>query len=1244
MSRPDHDRDVLFGVLAWQTGLVERAPLLAAMYDSAVGGRSDLPNLLRERGLLTDADAGWLTSAINRQLAKNDGDAKRTLAGIEAVNALHHELDRAGVSPDGQTLAAPSHVDAAGRTRADVHTVAQPSDLEFEVGKASPASSQVAASRGGDDKSKDALDQRFRVLRTHARGGLGEVFVAEDTELKRDVALKQILPRQAGNQTSRARFLLEAEITGNLEHPGVVPVYALGSGDDGCPYYAMRFIRGESLEDAIQSYHSESHWDDPAAKALQLRELLQRFVAVCHTMEYAHSRGIIHRDIKPENIMLGRYGETLLVDWGLARPYRDIKSELDADDDLGGLGAEPQMSQSAARPTQMGSVVGTPQFMSPEQAAGKLDQMGPAADVYSLGATLYCLLTDRPPFTASDVRRVLLDVHAGNFLPPRQVRREVPPALEAVCLKAMKHDPKDRYASARALGADIERWLADESVSCYHEPPIEHVQRWMRRHKTSTQAAAIAVVLIAVVTGVAYVREAGLRTDLQTSLEKEAAARTEADAARSSAENHARRAEQQGALALGTLKTVLFDIQTRLKNLPATHTVRRDMLDTVVDGLQQVTRSFETATEADQSLVKARLDIGDIFLNTGTGEGSGALQLAEQQYQKAMETAERLRTDPARREQAEIDLAAAYQRLGDVAMQRGQWSTGVQRLRQSLELREELAGRRPDDLKTRADLAASVQRLGLVHQLQGESDEATKLFRRFLDLCLSLHDADPKNDEYARNLSVAHERLGDAAMRSGDLAGAATSFGECERLRRELVAKDVESPAAKRDLSVTLDRLADVAQEKGDNEAADKLLSESLEIRKALFELDSENLQTLRDLGVSYVRLGDSLLARNRNREAAEYFEFYSEIAAKLSKADPANIQYRRDLAAAHDRRSQAALRLNDVGAAAEAARSRVGLLSELNEADPENADGQRELSAALRDLGDVEQQLGDLAAARATADRYLQLARQRLTARQADETLLRVEADACFRAGAAALVLGDFKAAEPLLVEATAKALKAAESRPQDVAAWTTLANFESAAWQLAWESRDADAAVKRAESLIEHLKKLRGVVPAAEQKPYDDWIREAEGRLAASKEAQQVAAEARSSTLLPEEPELIDFRAAALARSGDLAAARKEVERIAGASDAAAPELFVAVRRLARIYGSSPAAEQEPIGKRCLELLTKCYELGMFRSLEAASRLEFGAEFRELNRREDLKKLLDKIRADNRPATKGPDRNATT
>jgi eukaryotic-like serine/threonine-protein kinase len=342
--------------------------------------------------------------------------------------------------------------------------------------------------------------QRFHVLRPHARGGVGEVFVAYDEELHREVALKQVPQDHAGHQEIRSRFLLEAEITGSLEHPGVVPVYGLGRHRDGRPFYAMRFIRGRSLRQAIDSFHqAESPRRDPGERTLALRELLGRFVDVCNTIAYAHSRGVLHRDLKPANIMLGKYGETLVVDWGLAKVGEPREEDRVAKQDSA-VERPPAVVAVHSSATRVGATLGTPAFMSPEQARGQAAAVGPASDIYSLGATLYMLLTGHPPFEGTEVLVVLQHVVRGDFPPPRQVNKNVPPPLDAICRKAMALQPEDRYGSALELAADVRRWLADEPVSAYREPRLARCGRWMRQHKTVV-AAATAALFAAVLLG-----------------------------------------------------------------------------------------------------------------------------------------------------------------------------------------------------------------------------------------------------------------------------------------------------------------------------------------------------------------------------------------------------------------------------------------------------------------------------------------------------------------------------------------------------------------------------------------------------------------------------------------------------------------------------------------------------------------------------------------------------------------------
>lgn len=352
-----------------------------------------------------------------------------------------------------------------------------------------------AATGGAGDREFLAGD-RFEILGSHRHGGLGEVLVALDHQLGREVALKRIKPDWRLHEEARERFVREAEVTGRLEHPGVVPVYAMGKWSDGSHYYVMRFVEGRTLGEVIDQERS-------GADQLSLRRLLGHFVDVCNTISYAHGRGILHRDIKPANVMIGPYGETLVVDWGLAKRLDDSPINSPAFDAELSLKVESsngqrRSSDGDSSATRAGGRVGSPQYMSPEQAAGKIDSIDVRTDVYLLGATLFQILTGEPPHQGDSVAALLENIQNNDVVTnPRSLDGSVPPPLGSICVRAMARQPSDRYASSSALAADVEAWLGDQRVAAHVDRPSERIARWLRRHRTFATSALVALVLLA---------------------------------------------------------------------------------------------------------------------------------------------------------------------------------------------------------------------------------------------------------------------------------------------------------------------------------------------------------------------------------------------------------------------------------------------------------------------------------------------------------------------------------------------------------------------------------------------------------------------------------------------------------------------------------------------------------------------------------------------------------------------------
>ena len=369
-------------------------------------------------------------------------------------------------------------------------------------------------------------------LRFLQSGGLGAVYVGEDSSTHRSVAVKFLHPHLAADPLCRQQFAMEAEVTSRLEHPGVIPMYGIGQSETGDPFYAMRFIDGMSMDEQIERLYRFEN-SEPKQRVehdRRYRKLLTDFVSVCQTIAYAHNRGIVHRDIKPANVMLGKYGETIVVDWGLAVPVvRDEKFRRSGEATL-----MPASNKESSKNASSGLGAGTPAYMSPEQAS-KLSPT-PASDIYSLGATLYKIVSGMPAVDGESIVEIKQKVIDGRIEPVSRVRSTVAKPLAAIVTKAMSLRPIDRYETALRMAEDVEAYLADESVSSYHEPFIGRVLRLARRHRSAAQTAILAITLGSILAtfallslGAYATRETRLRRDAEAAKENAVEARTHAD-------------------------------------------------------------------------------------------------------------------------------------------------------------------------------------------------------------------------------------------------------------------------------------------------------------------------------------------------------------------------------------------------------------------------------------------------------------------------------------------------------------------------------------------------------------------------------------------------------------------------------------------------------------------------------------------------------------------------------------------
>jgi serine/threonine-protein kinase len=758
-----------------------------------------------------------------------------------------------------------------------------PSVAEVESTRLATTPDAVPA---GADRPSGApvAEPRYRQLSRHAQGGLGEVWKAQDEELHREVALKRIREKYRGDAENRECFLREAEITAKLEHPGVVPVYGLVRDAEGQPCYAMRFIQGTTLQDAICRFHAADKRPgrDPGERSLALRELLGRFVAVCNTVAYAHSRGVLHRDLKPANVMLGPYGETLVVDWGLAKPF--------ARDEAQRVGGEETLvtNTDGGADTQPGQLKGTPAYMSPEQARAGWDVVGPASDIYGLGAMLYELLTGQPPVKGPDVHAMLAQARRGEVAPPRHVKPGVPKALEAICRKAMARQPEQRYARALDLAADVSNWLAGEPVAAYRETWPARLARRARRHRTLVFSAGAALAVLALSLGALAAVLAKHNRDLGA-----------ANAREREAKDHEREAKDQARANFRLARQAVKDycvqvtLDPRLRQADLTG-LRKRLLETAARFHEKFKELGGDDPDVQAERAQAYFELAFIAKEIGSTEE------ADRNYRQSLALWQALvEAHPGNRDY-QRGLSYCYNDMADCLRSLGRSKDAGEAYRKSLAIKQELARAEPDNAWQQNDLAMTQGNLALFYEKNNQLPEAEELYGEALKTLEALVNAHPGKAEYLRGLAEQRHKLAFLYSRTDRHARAGEGYQQALAIRQQLVRDYPRHLGYREDLGWSYYNLGTWYRNDGNPRQAEEAFRKARTIWQELADANPSVTHYQGILAMALQRQGSLYTSENKPEQAAGPYRQALEIAERLVKLNPANLGYAVDLGGAY--------------------------------------------------------------------------------------------------------------------------------------------------------------------------------------------------------------------------------------------------------------------------------------------------------------------------------------------------------
>lgn len=439
------------GILLAQLGLAAPDVLACGARTWRDDPERDLASVLLDQCGIDQETGDSLRRLLALHLKRHQDDPNRSLSNLggseQVLRTFSGELQWNTVTPSSSL-----HSEVTVPEDHDEQTVIMPQGASIDPGA------------GAEPVLVRETPGRYRIKSEYGRGGMGRILLAFDKSVGRDVALKELIspdgsvrnagasPRQGSREATR--FLREARITGQLEHPGIVPVYEIALRENESVYYTMKLVRGKTMAEVLRG----------CATPTERFELLSRFQVVCDAMAYAHDRGVIHRDLKPDNILIGTYGETVVLDWGLAR----VLDASETADEAVPLTQAESPGNNVER-TAAGTIMGTPVYMSPEQCRGDVHAIDPRSDVWALGCILYEILTGRPPFRRDSVHAVLQSIMRESVQPVRELEPAAPPALAKIAERCLEKEQTDRFQNAGQVAKQLHDVIQERQLSAFRE-------------------------------------------------------------------------------------------------------------------------------------------------------------------------------------------------------------------------------------------------------------------------------------------------------------------------------------------------------------------------------------------------------------------------------------------------------------------------------------------------------------------------------------------------------------------------------------------------------------------------------------------------------------------------------------------------------------------------------------------------------------------------------------------------------